>query len=55
MPREIIDWDNIIDNLDEEYTIEPVQTLAVKVEEVAHFEKKVDNNKDEPSMDDLLK
>ena len=42
----------MIDDLDEEYTIEPVQTLTAKVKEkkvekVVYFEKKIDNNKDE--------
>ena len=53
-------YDDMIDNLNEKYTVKQVQTLTVKVkekkvEEVVYFEKKVDDNKDEQSMDNLLK
>ena len=41
-------------DLDDEYIIEPVRTLAAKVKKVMCFENKVIKNKDKPFMNDLL-
>ena len=47
-------YNDLINDLDDEYIIEPVWTLAAKVKKVMCFENKVIKNKDKPFMNDLL-